>query len=421
MTWVRLFKPYDLFAKDSAMKQTLASNSTGLLVFILTLGVFGIINTEMGVVGILPLIAETFRVSVPDAGWTVSVFALVVAFSGPIMPLLFSGVNRKTAMLLSLGIFVLGNVVSMLTDNFAVILIARAIPAFFHPVYVSMAFSVAAASTSKEKAPKAVAKVFIGVSAGMVLGVPVTSFIASETSFTMAMLFFSIVNAAVFMATLFLVPSMPVKERLSYGKQLGVLKKAMTWHSIIAVTFINGAVFGLFSFLSDYLNRITGFSFKMISVVLLIYGMANIAGNLIAGKLLSGDAAKTIKSIPFALSLGYILFFAAGELAVPMVLIILVLGVLAGIAANNNQYMLTDAASEAPDFANGLFLTATNLGTALGTAVCGLFITGMGTRYVVIGTMLFLLAGTVSVFLRGRSGMPFHHSPERTSPSPTQL
>lgn len=34
-------------------------HSGGLLVFILTVGVFGIINTEMGVVGILPLIAET--------------------------------------------------------------------------------------------------------------------------------------------------------------------------------------------------------------------------------------------------------------------------------------------------------------------------------------------------------------------------
>lgn len=50
-------------------------HSGGLLVFILTVGVFGIINTEMGVVGILPLIAETFDVSVPQAGWTVSIFA----------------------------------------------------------------------------------------------------------------------------------------------------------------------------------------------------------------------------------------------------------------------------------------------------------------------------------------------------------
>ncbi len=73
-------------------------------------------------------------------------------------------------MLLALGLFTLSNIISMLTTNFTVLLIARILPAFLHPVYVSMAFTVAAASVSKEKAPKAVSKVFVGVSAGMVLG-----------------------------------------------------------------------------------------------------------------------------------------------------------------------------------------------------------------------------------------------------------
>lgn len=78
------------------MKQgkKLKLNSSALLVFILTVGVFGIINTEMGVIGILPLIAETFHVTVPQAGWTVSIFALVVAISAPVMPLLFSSTKQ---------------------------------------------------------------------------------------------------------------------------------------------------------------------------------------------------------------------------------------------------------------------------------------------------------------------------------------
>ena len=91
-------------------KNKLKLNSGGLLVFILTVGVCGIINTEMGVVGILPLIATTFNVSVPQAGWTVSVFALVVAASAPVTPLLFSGINRKKVMLLALGLFTISNV-----------------------------------------------------------------------------------------------------------------------------------------------------------------------------------------------------------------------------------------------------------------------------------------------------------------------
>ncbi|WP_455674638.1 MFS transporter [Phocaeicola sp.] len=384
-------------------KSKLELRSGSLLVFILTVGVFGIINTEMGVIGILPLIAETFHVTVPEAGWTVSIFALVVAASAPVTPLLFSGVNRRTVMLLALGVFTLSNVISMFTDNFMVLLLARALPAFLHPVYVSMAFSVAAASVSKEKAPKAVAKVFIGVSAGMVLGVPVTSYIASEISFTMGMMFFTIVNALVLVATLLFVPSMPVREKLSYGAQLSVLKKKITWHSIIAVTLINAALFGFFSYMSDYLKTVTEVSYSVISVLLLIYGLANIIGNMIAGKQLATHPKRSMMMIPPALFVLYVCLFVLGKWLAAMAVIVLFLGILAGYGQNTMQYMITYAAPEAPDFANGLFLLSANLGTTIGAAVCGIFITLFDTRYSVFGSLLFLLISIVFVVLRIRA------------------
>lgn len=387
------------------MRQTnnLKPGLGALLVFILTAGVFGIINTEMGVIGILPLIAEHFHVTVPEAGWTVSIFALVVAISAPIMPLLFSGINRKKVMLLALGVFTLSNIISMLTSNFTLLLIARALPAFLHPVYVSMAFTIAAGSVSKEKAPKAVAKVFIGVSAGMVLGVPVTSYIASEVSFTMGMMFFTVVNALVFVATILFIPSMPVKEKLSYGTQLNVLKKKIIWYSIIAVTLINGALFGFFSYMSDYLRTVTEVSYSVISVLLLIYGLANIIGNVIAGKQLATNPIRSMTFIPFALFTLYICIFILGEWLAAMTVIILILGILAGYGQNTMQYMITEAAPEAPDFANGLFLLSANLGTTVGAAACGAFITFFDTRYSVIGSLLFLAVSIVFVVLRIRT------------------
>lgn len=218
----------------------------GLLVLLLTLGTFGIINTEMGVVGIIPQIAEAFSVTVPQAGWTVSVFALIIAISAPVMPMLFSGVDRRTMMLLALGLFTISNLISMVTDSFAVLLVARALPAFLHPVYVSMAFTIAAQSVGNEDAPKAVSTVLVGVSAGMALG--------------------------------------------------------------------------------------------------LLAGFVNIVG----------------------------------------------------------QYMISNAAREAPDFANGLFLTAANFGTMAGTAFCGMFITFSGPRYSLLGTLLCLATSLLFVTSRCR-------------------
>ena len=104
----------------------------------------------------------------------VSLFALAIAIAAPTLPLVFSR-KSKTVMLFVLAIFIIGNVISIFTTNFTVALVARVIPAF-HPVYVSMVLSVEATSVSAKEAPKAVAKVFIGVSAGMVLGVPIVNF-----------------------------------------------------------------------------------------------------------------------------------------------------------------------------------------------------------------------------------------------------
>lgn len=371
-----------------------------LLLFILTVGVFGILNTEMGFIGILPDIAAYFDVSVATAGWLVSIFAISVAISAPTMPLLFSGINRKKVMLIVLSVFVVGNIVSIFTSSFTVLLIARIIPALFHPVYVSLAFSAAADSVSKEEAPKAVSKIFIGVSAGMVVGVPIASFIASVSNLQMALSFFAIVNIIVLIATLLFVPSMPVKIKTSYGTQLNVLKKSITWLSIIIVILLNSAVYGVYSYLADYLQTVTNISPNLTSLMLFIYGAANIIGNILAGRLLTINPIKTMVFLPFILGVVYIIQFFMGQLTFPMVVIILLWGILAGISANITQYVVTSAAPEAPDFANGLFLSSANIGTTVGTFIGGLFISALGTQFVILVGILSVILSAVFIFLR---------------------
>ncbi|WNS78581.1 MFS transporter [Domibacillus sp. DTU_2020_1001157_1_SI_ALB_TIR_016] len=383
------------------------AKQNNLLIFILTVGVFGILNTEMGVIGLLPSIADHFNVSVSQAGLLVSIFALGVAVSGPILPLLFSGMNRKKVMLLVLSIFVLGNIVSLFASNFTILLTSRIIPAFFHPVYCSLAFTVAASSVSKEEAPKAVSKVFIGVSAGMVAGVPIASFIESAVSYDMAMAFFAIVNAIVFIATLIFVPSMPVEERLSYGTQFSILKKPIIWISIVTVILLNSAVFGVYSYLAEYLKTVTNMAPNTISLTLFIFGGANIIGNIVAGKLLTHSATKSVVSFPLLMSAVYIILFFAGQFAIPMAVITLIWGILAGgIMANINQYLIASSAPEAPDFANGLFISSCNVGTTLGASLGGLFISGMGTQYVVFVGILSLLLSLVTILLRNYMFIP---------------
>lgn len=370
------------------------------MILILTLGVFGILNTEMGIVGILPMIAEQYNVSIATAGWLVSGFALVVAAAGPTMPLLCSKMNRKTLMLAAGGIFMISNIISAFAPNFIILLIARVIPAAFHPAYVSMALTEAGKAVKPEESARAVAKVFIGVSAGMVLGVPVTSLIAVRTSFTVAMLFFAAINIVVFALTVFFIPSMPATETISYGKQIGVLKNPSMVLSIIIVIFLNGAIFGFYSYISDFMGTITDINAESISLFLLFYGLANIVGNMIAGKVLTVDAKKSTFVLPFALFAAYAGLFLTGRLAIGTAVFCIVIGALAGINSNVNQYLITEAGPQAPEFSNGLYLTSANLGTTFGTFICGLFITAMDTRYSLYGTFIFIVIGLTAIALK---------------------
>ncbi|WP_408894952.1 MFS transporter [Paenibacillus taichungensis] len=376
--------------------------SNHVLMYILIVGVFGILTTEMGVIGILPQIADYFHVSVSKAGLLVSLFALAVAISGPTMPLLFSGINRKTVMLLVLGIFVACNIISINAPTFTVALVARIIPGFFHPIYCSLALTVASTSVSREEAPKAVSKVMFGVTAGMVLGVPITNYIANGTSVEMAMLFFAIVNAVAFVGTWIFIPSMPAKEKLSYGTQLGILKRGMTWLAITAVILMASATASVNSYIAEYLGSITHISGKTLSIVLFIYGLASLVGNVVGGRLLSKNTRKTVILFPVVLGIVYLLSFWTGTSTGPMILTVILWGVCYAISNLIGQYWIASAAPEAPDFSNGLFLSCGNLGITLGTAVGGLFISGIGTQYIVLGGVLFLILSLLSILLRIR-------------------
>lgn len=376
-----------------------------LIVFILTIGVFSILNTEMGVIGILPIVASTYNIEISVAGLLVSLFALAVAVSGPILPLLLSKYNRKMIMIISLGTFFICNVISAFAGSFWLVLVARVVPAFLHPVYVSLSFVIASSSVSEKEAPKAVAKVMVGVSAGMVLGVPVMSYIANLFSLEIAMLAFALVNLIALALTIIYVPSMLVKEKMSYGSQLKILKDINLWWALIAVILLNGANFGVYSYLADYLERVSLLSTEFVSITLLIFGLANILGNVIAGKLLSQRPLSFVGIYPFLLTVLFLVMLFLGNMGFVIMGIVLIWGILVGCAANINQYWITRVASNVPDFANALFLIATNVGTCIAAFVCGIFIDEFGINNVVLGGILFTVL-SIGFFFAGIKKSP---------------
>ncbi|MBL0385642.1 hypothetical protein JJB07_03170 [Tumebacillus sp. ITR2] len=109
---------------------------------------------------------------------------------------------------------------------------------------------------------------------------------------------------------------------------------------------------------------------------------------------------QVVATFPFALGAVYILLFLLGHFVVAMYFIVFLWGVLAGMGSNYGQYWIASAAPEAPDFANGLFLTSANLGTTMGTAVGGFLISTTNTQYVVFVGYLSLILCAAFIYMR---------------------
>ena len=126
-----------------------------LIIYIMMFGTFGVLSTEMGVVGILPQIAQYFNVDITQAGLFVSLFALTIAICGIFMPLVFSKFDRKKSFILVLGVFTIFSTIGAFVSDFNIALICRIIPAIFHPIYCGLALTVAAEIVEPEKAQDA--------------------------------------------------------------------------------------------------------------------------------------------------------------------------------------------------------------------------------------------------------------------------
>lgn len=355
-------------------------STSGPLVAVLALGVFGIITTEIGIVGVLPLIADRFSISTAEAGWLVSIFALVAAVSGPFVVLMTSGLNRKSVLMASSAVFAVANVVYAFATGFGWMMAFRIIPAFVHPVFFAVALTTAARMVPAEDAGKAATRIFAGVTVGFALGVPVTAFLGSQFSLEAAFLFGGVVNLAAFVGIWVCLPSMPAGPRTTYSGQLGVLRRPLLWLNLGSVVLIFAAMFSVYSYFADYLGQVAKVDGTWVSALLVTFGVVMVFGNSLFGLLLERNLLRTVIAFPLLYASVYALVFALGPYQLPMVAAVLIWGALhSGGLIVSQRWVGLDTA-DAPDFGNSLFISFSNLGITAGAALGGWSIWTAGIR-----------------------------------------
>ncbi|MDN4080373.1 MFS transporter [Paenibacillus polymyxa] len=374
-------------------------NRNHYLIIFLALGVFGLITMEMGVIGVLPQVTQKFHISPSQAGSLVSIFAFIVAISGPFMTLLASGINRKIVLLTTILMFAISSMVYAFTTKFEVMLAFRIIPAIIHPVYLSIALVTAAQLVPAEKSSKAVSRVFAGLSAGFAFGVPLTSYFANKISLEVAFLFGAVISFITFIGILVWLPSMPVKDKMSIGNQLSILRKPRLWIANMANIFIFAAMFAVYSYFAEYVGQITRMNGSWISMMLLVFGVTMIVGNFLFESFLHKNMTKTVVLFPLLYMAIYLFIYCFGSYFLPMVLIVFIWGVAHSGGIIVGQSLLMAEAKEAPEFGNSLFVSFSNVGIAIGTLVGGWFISHFGIHQFIWSGIMFALLTFLSVIL----------------------
>ncbi len=229
---------------------------------------------------------------------------------------------------------------------------------------------------------------------------PLTSYLAEKIALEAAFWFGAVVSMIAFVGILIWLPSLPVQQKMSYGKQLGILRKPQLWFNIVSVIFIFAAMFSVYSYFAEYLGELTLMNGSWISMMLMVFGIVMIFGNFLFGGLLHKNLIKTVIMFPLLYMVVYVFTYALGTSFLPMIVVVLIWGAVHSGGLITSQTWLTTEAKEAPEFGNSLFVSFSNLGITIGSAIGGWFISHLGIHQLIWSGMIFALLAFLSMIIK---------------------
>ncbi|MEV4255264.1 MFS transporter [Spirillospora sp. NPDC049652] len=168
-----------------------------------------------------------------------------------------------------------------------------------------------------------------------------------------------------------------------------------------ATFFLVSGNFAAFTFINPLLREVAGLPKNSVGALLLLFGAAGIAGNFLAGMLLSRDIRRTILILSLTLAAVLALFPLVGANPVGGVALLVLWGLAFGGIPVSVQTWILRSAPDAAEAATALNTSLFNLAIALGALFGGLVVDHVALRGVLwLGAVLIL--GTSTAVYRAR-------------------
>lgn len=371
-----------------------------LIEIALAAGGFGIGTGEFVIMGLLPDVATTYGVSVPDAGTVITAYALGVVVGAPIIAVLAAKLPRKTLLLALMGVFALGNILSALAPGFWSFTALRFITGLPHGAYFGVAALVAASMVPPHRRARAVGRVMLGLTIATLIGTPIATFIGQQMNWRSAFFMVGAIGALTVLLIALYLPKDKVAEGASVRRELGAFARLQVWLTLAVAAVGFGGMFSIFSYIAKTTTDTAGMPASMVAIVLALFGIGMNVGNVVGSRMADYSLKGTIGCmLAFNVVLMAIFSLTAAD---PVMLCICVFLTGCGFAACPAvQTRLMDVAADAQTLAAASNHSAFNIANALGAWLGGLVIangygygaTGyVGSALSLLGLVVFLIS-----------------------------
>ncbi|SEQ87950.1 MFS transporter, DHA1 family, purine base/nucleoside efflux pump [Virgibacillus subterraneus] len=344
-------------------------------VYFLMIVAFVVGMVELIIGGLLDLMAADLDVSLGQVGFLITIFSLIFAVGAPILLILTSNIERKRLTLISLAIFLLGNIVTVFSPTYSIVFIGRIISALSGSLLIILCLTIAPSIVHTRYRGRAIGIVSMGVSASIVLGIPVGILLGNAFGWRAPFVLISVLTVFSIAGVFLLMEQIDPKPSNPIRKQLATLKRRRIFFGqAITFLFIAGHTV-LYAYLTPFVKMTMEIDGTWLSVIYLIFGIAAVSGGGVGGTL--SDKLGPERTIMLTIVLFTLVIFSIPytTFALPAFLTILVIwGVLSWTLAPATQSYLIGLSPETSDIQQSLNNSALHLGIAFGSLVGGLVI-----------------------------------------------
>lgn len=350
-----------------------------LALLALAIGAFGIGTTEFAVMGLLPDMAAGFGVSIPLAGYATTVYALGVVIGAPLMTALGTRLTRKQMLMLLMGLFIVGNVLTAVAPVFGIVLLGRIVSSFTHGAFFGIGALVAADVVASEKRATAISLMFSGLTLANVVGVPVGTMLGQRYDWRVTFFAIAALGVIGLLGVVKLVPAQRAKAAASIGRELAVFRNPQVGLAMLMTVLGFGGVFAAVTCLASMMTEVTGFAPSSVIWLTAVFGLGMVAGNLISGRFTDRAMMPMLYVSLTGLALALAAFTFTAHNKVAATITIALIGAFGFATVPPLQKRVMDQAAAAPTLASAGNIAAFNFGNALAAWLGGLVISaGLG-------------------------------------------